>query len=234
MDVFRTLVLAVVLLGGFSFNEVHGLTIFQLSDRLRKLSTDESGLAIQSRQLRCTFPSDYPQSCFDSLDLLTVTSSGIGTFASVGFTLTLRTALDGACKSECLAPALQFYRCLDEENLAEAYESGLCGQQAGQYCLELYRRGIGDSIIPNFQTSCTRYNASLNYLGCCAASLFGNPDISDSFFPFNSVDFINCYEDVDAALGSRCLPPTPDALQASVTESTEATSGELATQANAK
>ena len=155
-----TLLLAVAFLGGFSLNEVHGRTIAELRDSLRKISTVESDVIVhrQSRELSCTFPSDYPQSCFDSLDHVAATSSVIGTFSALGFTLTLRTALDRVCDPECLDPAVNFYRCSGEEDLAQGYESALCGQEEGLYCFELYLKGVADSIITtDYDASCSEY-----------------------------------------------------------------------------
>ena len=208
MAVLRAVLLAIAYLGGVSLNEAHGFVTVELRDRL-------FGVTVQSRQLSCTLPSDYPQSCLDTFNQLT--STGAQVFAAVTVTLALRITLDGVCTSECLDPAVEFFRCLGEENLAEAYESGVCGQEAGLYCYELYLKGVGDSIIPTRTAPCSNYTASIDYLGCCAESLFSNPEISSSFFPFNDCSFTNCSLD----LGNRCIPPTSAA-------------GELAIRVNAK
>ena len=184
-----TLLLAIAFLGGFSLNGVHGL-------------------AVKSRELDCTFPVGYSQSCLDSINQVTLSSSGMGTFAAVGSTLTLRAALEEACGPKCLDSPVEFYRCVGEEELAQAYESALCGKEKGLYCSELYIKGVADSIIPTTISSCARYNETIHYLGCCAASLFRNPEISNSFFPFNTFSFVSCYTDIDKAVGSRCPPPS--------------------------
>ena len=158
---------------------------------------------------------------------MTATPSVVGTFSSLAFTLTLRAALDRVCDLECFDPAVDFNRCLGEENLAQGYESALCGQENGLYCFELYLKGLADSIIPTNDASCSEYNDTIEYLGCCAASLFRNPEVSSAFYPFSSRDFVNCYTDVDVAVGSRCLSPTHnDALQATgITETNVGESG---------
>ena len=172
----------------------------------------QRGERIKSRQSnKCSIPTSFPEQCetaFAEADaILDITRLGELDLAK------LNAILDTVCTDKCVGPEIEFYQCLGEEDLADFVNNGLCGESNGMNCLVLWLDGIINNSIVD-QTACAlsgscdsecrgSLQSTASYLGCCAASLYNNPD--SEFAPLiPPQQFATC--DVD--IGQPC----PDAV----------------------
>ena len=127
-------------------------------------------------------------------------------------TSTVTTLLDQFCASECLTPVLQYYNCLGEVLASEFYNNGVCGQSDGTYCFVVWLNGYaaGEQLV---QTDCGQSSPctsscqqllqdSVDYLGCCAASLYGNTDPNVNLF--SSLITPSQFSTCGVSLGESC------------------------------
>ena len=125
-------------------------------------------------------------------------------------TSTATTLLDQFCASECLTPVLQYYNCLGLVLQADFYNNAYCGESNGKYCFVVWLDGYaaGEQLTA---TSCGQYSPcssscqqilqdSVNYLGCCAASLYNNA--ADS--TFSSLISPSQFSTCGVSLGEPC------------------------------
>ena len=155
----------------------------------------------------CTFQSDYPQPCsaaytefenlLDTTPLTDIVSSELSVI------------LDVLCLEECVKPYVDYFNCLDEDDLGELYNSAYCGKSDGRNCVVLYVDGIAQNYIMEAPV-CVSNGAcddecqallqnTTDYLGCCAASWFGNP-AGPLYYVVPPEDFESCGVD----LGEPC------------------------------
>ena len=212
MIVFFSL-LATVLLREFSAGLHVSNRISVVSNLLKNGFVRPAYVNAYNVRQTCTLSLNYPQRCLDDLDNAEVLLAKANPEDDEAIIIpTLNIALESICRLECVDPAVDYLRCLGAINIADMYLSALCGQQEGKYCHVRLLAGVGDSQIA-MDTSCgtsgscnasCRHSlqATADYLGCCAPSLFENPEIADCFLSYRSLDFSTC----GVSLGEMCSP----------------------------
>ena len=96
---------------------------------------------------------------------------------------------------------VEYNECLCEQDLADLFNTGYCGQSGGTNCFVLWVQGENSGSVVSFSTcassgtcdSSCQYSlqATADYLGCCAASFYNNPE-SQFFYFISPTEFATC------------------------------------------
>ena len=173
-------------------------------NKLIPLQTSEKG----TRQDGCVFPTTYPKSCNDAA--IALSKLVVNAFANLEAIDpdAFNSALGDYCTMECISPQVEYYRCSDQQELADYVNSAYCGQNSGSYCTVSWTAGISDNSViftsclqgSTCESSCqSSLQRTADYLGCCAASLYNNT-ISPYSNLISPQDFATC----DISLGQMC------------------------------
>ena len=163
--------------------------------------------AKQSEQ--CSLPDSYPQECLtaseDFLDLITNAPS----LEDINLDR-LMDSLDVICTSRCIGPELEFYECLGQQDFADLFSRGYCGQSGGRNCFVLWIEGVNSQSVVGVSTcslggTCDQtcedsLQTTVDTLGCCAASLYDN-SVSPFAILITPQQFATCGVD----LGDMCV-----------------------------
>ena len=194
---------------------VYLIILFGVAYGLDPLSAIHDQVVLQRREYvksrqsdTCSLPASYPDQCeiaFDDLNRIL----GFSRLEDLDLN-ELNAVLDTVCTYDCVGPEIEFYRCLDEQDLADFVSNGICGESNGNNCFVLWF----DGIISNFtvvETNCSESGScdaqcrgslqrTADFLGCCAASLYNNS--ASVFSPLIPPDqFATC----NVNIGQACL-----------------------------
>lgn len=178
------------------------------NDAQEMLNTGEKTTAATTEQLiSCDFQIGFPQECLAiGNDIIGLLYSVYSAPQNISVSA-INSLLEIYCVPECLEPIVSYYTCLGEPLTGDLLDNALCGEYNDQNCLILLATGITNSIIP-LKTDCNCpqdpqckqiLQGIVNYMGCCAASLFGNAEVVASS-QITPSQFASC--DVD--LGEMC------------------------------
>ena len=156
----------------------------------------------------CSFPANYPEKCKTATPHPTDLHSSIINPEDTDFD-DLDAALNVVCTSECMGQVVEYWECLGKQDFADYYNTGLCGQSDGTNCIVLWGDGVNSQSVVHMapckdsgtcDSSCRdSLQATVDYLGCCAASLYDNP-LSPYTNLIASTEFAMCNVD----LGEKC------------------------------
>ena len=146
---------------------------FQIRELMKTRASDQ-----------CSLPTSYPLECeqaFADLVAVFITPD----FADIDLNQ-LASTMDVICTDYCIGPEIEYYDCLDAEDLADLANNGYCGQSGGTNCVVLWVSGIAMDPIGQLpicasggscdaECEATVQNIT-DYLGCCAYSLYKNPE----------------------------------------------------------
>ena len=170
---------------------------FQLRETLKTKQTAD-----------CSVPLDYPEECVTASTNFFNLISNDPSLENINLD-DLNAALNELCTSECIGPEVDYYECIGDQDLADLLNTGYCGQSSGRNCFVLWVDGVNSgSVVPistcvtseTCDSSCQdSLQTTANYLGCCAASFYNNPE-SPFYYFISPTEFATC----NVTLGEMC------------------------------